>query len=302
MNIDQALFETTMDNLFDGVYFLDSNRRIEYWNKAAERITGYRSKEVCGTCCADDLLSHVNDKGENLCKGECPVSKTLADGRVRQARVFLKHKEGHRLPVNIAVAPLRDSENRIIGAIECFREDKTTASVPMPDGAESSSLLLCPITGIGDRRLSEKTLALRMERMRQDKSSLSVFCANIDRFVDANRAFGNQGGDLILKMVARTLASAMKPDDYLGRWGGAIFVGIMPGLKPYELEAALGRFCRLVEQSSKNISGNKITVTLSIGAVFAHHDDTPAGVVDRAMKLMFECKQNGGNQTMFKKD
>ena len=48
MNATDDFYKTLLDNLYDGVYFVDRDRRITYWNKGAERITGYAAREVEG--------------------------------------------------------------------------------------------------------------------------------------------------------------------------------------------------------------------------------------------------------------
>ncbi len=50
--------EKIMDCLNDGVYVCDLNRRIVYWSKSAERITGWRSEDVLGRACLEDILNH----------------------------------------------------------------------------------------------------------------------------------------------------------------------------------------------------------------------------------------------------
>ena len=69
-----------MDNLHDGIYCLDSRRTITYWNKAAERLTGYSAQEVLGSKCKDNILMHVDGSGCQLCKDNCPVSHAMASG------------------------------------------------------------------------------------------------------------------------------------------------------------------------------------------------------------------------------
>jgi len=81
-----------LEHLDEGVYFVDRNRQILYWNQAAEKITGYVKDEVVGICCWDNLLMHVDADGKNLCKFGCPVSATVNDRQVRSANVFLHHK------------------------------------------------------------------------------------------------------------------------------------------------------------------------------------------------------------------
>ncbi len=53
---NDAFYKMLLDNLYDGVYFVDPLRTITYWNKGAERITGYTAAEVIGKRCADNIL------------------------------------------------------------------------------------------------------------------------------------------------------------------------------------------------------------------------------------------------------
>ena len=103
---DPGLFRLLLDNLYEGVYFVDSERVIQFWNKGAERISGYSADEVTGRKCSDGILTHVNDDGNCLCMGACPLAATIEDGCSRDCRVYLKHKDGHRLPVEIGASPI----------------------------------------------------------------------------------------------------------------------------------------------------------------------------------------------------
>jgi len=64
--------ETILNSLSDGVYFVDRDRRILFWNKACEEMTGFKSEEVLGSSCSDGILMHVNDKGTLLCEKRVP--------------------------------------------------------------------------------------------------------------------------------------------------------------------------------------------------------------------------------------
>jgi PAS domain S-box-containing protein len=95
----EDLYAVILGNIHEGVYFVDSERKITFWNKGAERITGYTEGEVVGHFCYDNILKHVNDEGLHLCLGGCPLHQTLSDGQGREALVYLHHKEGYRVPV-----------------------------------------------------------------------------------------------------------------------------------------------------------------------------------------------------------
>ncbi len=86
MNTTDDFHKTLLDNLYDGVYFVDRDRRITYWNKGAERITGYAAQEVEGKRCADSILMHVDDKGNVLCTGCLPALRSNAGRRAEKHR------------------------------------------------------------------------------------------------------------------------------------------------------------------------------------------------------------------------
>src|SRR5512138_2173073 len=117
---EKNFYKNVIDNLYDGVYFVDRDRRITYWNKGAERITGYTAEHSIGRRCRDNLLNHVTANGIPLCQEHCPLAAVMEDGQEREAEVFLHHADGYRVPVLVRGAPLRDESGNIIGAVESF--------------------------------------------------------------------------------------------------------------------------------------------------------------------------------------
>src|SRR5437867_7626236 len=116
--LGNRLYNEILDNLDDGVYVLDLQRNISYWNHGAESITGYTRSEVLGKGCRDNILKHVGEGGMSLCKGQSAGAHTIADGKSREVQLYLHHKDGRHLPVLVRSTPLRDANQRIIGAVE----------------------------------------------------------------------------------------------------------------------------------------------------------------------------------------
>ena len=107
--MDNALLlQQVFDNVSDGIYRVDRNRKILYWSRGAERLTGYPGAEVIGSHCYDNILHHVDGHGRNLCKGMCPLMKAIRYNKTIQTRVFLRHKDGHRVPVAVKTFPVHD--------------------------------------------------------------------------------------------------------------------------------------------------------------------------------------------------
>ena len=88
------LHKTIVENLSDGIYMVDRERQITYWNRGAERISGYSSAEVVGRHCFDNILGHVDAAGNSLCHSACPLAQTMSDGDAREVSIWLKHADG----------------------------------------------------------------------------------------------------------------------------------------------------------------------------------------------------------------
>ena len=121
LNIDTTVI---MDSLGDGVYVTDLNRKIIYWNKAAERITGWTHADIVGRHCFDDILVHVDKDGHQLCgKEHCPLHRSIVTGVGSECPlVFAQRKDARRIPVQVTVAPIRNAAGEIVGGVESFRD------------------------------------------------------------------------------------------------------------------------------------------------------------------------------------
>jgi diguanylate cyclase (GGDEF)-like protein/PAS domain S-box-containing protein len=290
------LFRTLLDNLHEGVYFTDTQRHIRYWNKGAERISGFSMDEVLGRCCSDNILMHTDLDGKPLCYGVCPLAATMADGEHRTAKVFLHHKQGHRVPVLTTTAAITDDTGRIVGGLETFHDVASEMSALSQVEELRTQSLLCPLTGIGNRRYAEQMLAAKFEEVKRNSTTLGVVFIDIDHFKSINDRFGHRVGDVALKMVARTLSNALRSYDFLGRWGGEEFLCLLPNVQQPQLEICTERLRALVQKSSTEVSERNLVVTISLGAVVASENDDLEQIVQRADDLMYQSKQQGRNR------
>jgi sigma-B regulation protein RsbU (phosphoserine phosphatase) len=125
MNAQLAQSNVILDSLGEGVYVCDRDRRIVYWNKSAERITGWRAEEVIGRRCLDDVLCHEDKDGRRLCGEEhCPLHRSMLTGASSTVPliVFAQGQSGQRIPMQVTVAPIYDDSGAVVGGVETFRE------------------------------------------------------------------------------------------------------------------------------------------------------------------------------------
>jgi len=105
-----------LDQIADGVFVIDKDWRIEFFNAAAEKITGFSAKEAIGKKCRDILRS-------NVCDYNCVVRHVLDTGKpVINYENEIVRKDNRSIPISESASLLRDEEANVIGAIITFRD------------------------------------------------------------------------------------------------------------------------------------------------------------------------------------
>src|SRR4051794_16527473 len=134
---DPSIYRSVLENLPIGIYVLDREQRVRFWNRGAEQITGYLSHEVLGHVCRESL-PHCDPQGRVLSGDHCSITTTFRDGRAVQNHVFTLHKLGHRLGVQVRTLPLLNA-GVVVGVAVAIEEaagnfGSETAGGPMYGG------------------------------------------------------------------------------------------------------------------------------------------------------------------------
>lgn len=293
--MDHITSEKLLDSLFDGVYFVDINRKITYWNAAAERISGYSREDVTGSFCGDNLLRHVDTNGCELCVEGCPLLSSIKDGIPRESNIYLHHKQGHRVPVSARTSPVRDDKGVIVGAVEIFTDNSSAMNILNEFETLKHEVYRDSLTSIGNRKYGEMTLATNMFQWQQHDTPFGVLFMDVDHFKRFNDTHGHKTGDEVLKVVANSISNSLRKMDVVARWGGEEFVVFLPGATDVIVSAIAERIRMLIANSFIMAEATKLQVTVSIGATMSRLGDTAESVMQRADELMYLSKQNGRN-------
>ncbi|ALC17403.1 diguanylate cyclase with PAS/PAC sensor [Desulfuromonas soudanensis] len=293
------LYRELLEQIHDGVYFVDTERRILFWNRGVERLTGFGRNEVMNHFCHDNLLRHVDGNGTFLCQDGCPLQKTIEDGQSREAEVFLHHKDGHRVPVHVRVTPVRNAAGVITGAVELFNDNSFRHSYNERIRELEDLALLDPLTRLANRRFLEDHLEQQIKEIDRYKLSIGLVFLDIDHFKQFNDRYGHDCGDLVLKTVARTLSGNGRAFDVFGRWGGEEFIGVLRNIDGDALRHAAEKFRTLIATSSVPWQGEALSVTASFGATLLTDEDTPSSGLQRVDRLMYLSKEGGRNRVTF---
>lgn len=286
-------FVQMMNMLKEGVYFVDLDRKITFWNKGAERISGYSSYEVTGSTCSDNILMHVDSTGKNLCREARPLTATMTDGECRKVDGFLHHRRGYRVPVSVRTTPLEDDEGNIVGGIEIFAEISHEENILVRMEELEKRSLLDFLTKVPSRRHLETELETFFSLWENTRRPFGVLFIDIDHFKTFNDEYGHRTGDEILKIAAKSLFGSVRPNDVIGRWGGDEFVGLFPDVDSAVLATLAERLRSVVEASRIVEKPLNLAMTISIGGTVSRKGDTPSSILERADALMYQSKHAG---------
>lgn len=295
MKIAESTYASILGELYDGLYITDNNRTITYWNSAAERITGFCADEVIGKSCSDNILTHVDEAGNSLCTGLCPLACTIKDSKSRETKIYLHHKDGHRIPVSVRVSPIRDEQGRIIGGVELFSDISSQKELEAELKELEAFALIDPLTQIPNRRYFDRQLEASLEAFKRFRMPFGFLFVDVDNFKSFNETYGHQTGDKVLHYVAKTIQGNIRSFDTASRWGGDEFCVLMHNASGKSLAELGNRLRMLIENSYITENSEKIHVTISLGGTVVQEGDTAATIIDRADRHLAIGKKSGKN-------
>jgi diguanylate cyclase (GGDEF)-like protein/PAS domain S-box-containing protein len=293
--IASSFYKDLLDHISDGVYFVDTQRRILFWNEAACRLSGYTGEEAVGRACPHGVLCHVDEGGKSLCNGDCPLAASLTDGQSHEMRIFVLHKLGRRVPVTVRVEPVRGPDGSIIGAVQIFSDDSAYQDARRRIEEMERLAFFDHVTGLPNRRFAEMSLQTALSEYHSHHDPFGVLLIDLDDFKAVNDRFGHGAGDRALREVGHSLVGALRPSDVLGRWGGDEFIAIVHHVNAGVLED-LARRCSAMVAATSFATGDGLPVDLSvsIGETLVVPADAPETLAGRADDLMYRNKLQKG--------
>jgi diguanylate cyclase (GGDEF)-like protein/PAS domain S-box-containing protein len=292
--LSSPLHKSIVDNLSDGVYYIDRERRINYWNHGAERLTGYSAADVIGRFCYDNILSHVDAEGRSLCHTACPLLKTMNDGRERQAILWLRHSNGHRLPVQVRTTPIHeDGPVKVVGGVQTFSDATGLVEAREEASRARRDALTDPLTGLPNRRLLDAVLASRHDELERHQVPFGFLMIDVDHFKLFNDEHGHDVGDRALRTVAATLKGGLRAGDTLVRWGGEEFAVVASHVTDDGIVRLADRLLLLIRATRVQTTGGGVPIRVSLGGALALPGEPLEQLFVRADRALLAAKATG---------
>ena len=109
-------YETILDSIADGVFTIDLDFNITYFNHSAEAITGVPREQALGQKCFDVFRA-------NICQTSCALDKTIKTGEQGiNIPINILNSQGNRISASVSTSVLKDNQGNIIGGVEIFRD------------------------------------------------------------------------------------------------------------------------------------------------------------------------------------
>jgi diguanylate cyclase (GGDEF)-like protein/PAS domain S-box-containing protein len=282
------LLEATLDSFPEGVALLGENCHVLFWNQAAQAITGYAAMDVVGRPAPDALQPLLECAG---CTGGPEFETCNAPSREtgHGSLVHAQHKLGHEVSAMARLLPLRDGLGTRIGNAILFHP------------AECLDALPHGVTGEGeDIEASQEDLKERLESLFEDFThgglTFGVLWITVDQAHDLRKTHGAGACEAMLKKAEHALAQGLRPAEHLGRWGEDEFLVISHERTPAMLANHGQVLAGLARTADFRWWGDRVSLTVSIGAGQAESAGTLADLLERARAAMFSSYQAGGNR------
>jgi diguanylate cyclase (GGDEF)-like protein/PAS domain S-box-containing protein len=289
-------YTRVLNDLYDGVCFVNIEGRVLFWNNAAEQLTGYSSDEICdhdwGSLEQLHSTQMVSDFDDASYLRDC-----VRDGRPRTERVVLRHKSGEEIPVEVYFIPVVGGAGEIIGAAQLFRDARDRMALEnqcreLADKANQDAL-----TNMPNRAGLDSRLADLVNHHTRRGTPCSLIVTDLDYFKDINDTFGHQSGDEVLKTFARLLTSHQQPGDLVARYGGEEFVVVLPNC-PIDLAWRRAESVRAAIASTNIPVLRGRHITASFGITELQSGDDPECFIRRADRALYRAKEQGRNRSV----
>jgi diguanylate cyclase (GGDEF)-like protein/PAS domain S-box-containing protein len=293
---DPGIFRLVLECLQTGIYLVDRDQKIVFWNEGAEKITGYMRHEVVGHSCMEHAMRREKDPKPVLSDTSSTLLTALREGKPAIADVPLLHKSGHRVFVRIRAVPIRNAHGTIIGAAESFEENPAASEWDRRQNKLADYGCLDPVTGVLNQGMIKSHLRDSLTTFSQHHVPLSILCFSVDGLDQLRKTYGLGIVAPTLHVVAQTVENSLRPTDFLGCYGENEFLAILTECNFSEVSLVGERLRKMVGVSHVQWWGNQIDITASFGAASWLPGDDVDSIVRRAQQSLRHSSDSGGNR------
>jgi len=281
------LLEAALDSLPDGIALAGLEGQMAFWNLAAESITGHARADLLGRP-VGEVLETLIVGGERQWTRQIDTVEQPGRGTL----VHVRHRLGHDVPAIARVVVLRDGLGERIGTAVVFHSAENLDALPHGEtGQREGEGVRASQTHLEDRLLSE------FEDFARGGQPFAVLWITVDQAQGLRKTHGARACEAMLEKVERALWNGLRPAEELGRWGDNEFLVISHERTAEMLAAHAQVLAGLARTADFRWWGDRVSLTVSIGAAQAEPSETLPQLLERAQNAMLSSAQAGGNRS-----
>lgn len=253
----------TMQSIADAVITTDAYGDITWLNPVAEKLTGWLKSEAVGK--PIDNIFIIFDR-KLIAQTTHPVIHCLKhDGSASQSdNATLISRDGHELGIEDSIAPIRNSQNQLLGTVVVFRDVTEKRKYTEEIKYKASHDLL---TGLLNRGEFELRFERILEKSQKNNTTHSLLLIDLDQFKLVNDACGHAAGDRLLIELSELFKNLLRKRDTLARLGGDEFAIILEKCPIEEAEKIGKKICDAVNEYRFVYDNKRYRVGSSIGLI-----------------------------------
>lgn len=297
MLLEKEIADKTLDLIGEAVLRTDAQGKIEYLNRMAEDMTGWRRDEACGRP-VKDVLRIIGSRPTVVTamgvvtQGEKTTAE-MASGRDGR----LIRRDGFEFAVDIKVSSMYDHDGKVAGSVVSFQDVSAVRAkaLEMSHSAQHDVL-----TDLPNRALFNDRLTQAIVLAKRQGNQLAVMFVDIDHFKKINDSLGHDIGDKLLQSVSKRLVANVRKSDTISRMGGDEFVVLLSQVEHAE-DAAFSARKILRSLAVPYLVNNKsLDINASIGiSTYPADGEDAESLIKTADNAMYEAKRHGRSNFQF---
>ncbi|MDP4535996.1 EAL domain-containing protein [Alkalimonas collagenimarina] len=267
-----------------------------YWNKASERIYGYRADEAIGR----NLLDLIIPEPMHAVVTSGVKAMVESGQPIPSAELVLKRK--NQQPVTVfsshTLIDLPGKKPQFfcidIDLTEQKKQEQRVAYLADFDA----------LTDLPNRQSFVKRLSQVLERSSRRPQLVAVIVLDVDHFKNINDSYGHAIGDELLQQVSQALGRLLRPSDYLARLGGDEFAALIEGIEqPEDAARVADKLLNCIHRVWTLSNGVDVKLSASAGiSLFPLHEQTADSLLQGADSALYKAKSEGRNTSAYYSD
>ncbi|MBL6987912.1 MAG: EAL domain-containing protein [Methylobacter sp.] len=286
-----SMASVIFNNIGEGIFVTDSDKKIISVNEAFTTITGFTQKDVYGKS-----AHFLHSKKNNILIND-ELNNSTRGVNSWQGEIWRRHKVSMDFPSWTTVSEIKDSSGDVAHYVHVFMDithfKKTQDHLGFLAYHD-------PLTKLPNRLLLKDRIDHSLQNALREGSQAAVLFLDLDRFKGINDTYGHAVGDGLLREAAKRIKNLVRKEDTVSRYAGDEFVVFMENIPDAKNPAKLAQKLIDTFNAPVYIKGYRLKISISVGiSLFPQDGKDTDTLIKNADAAMYRAKKEGRNNFQY---